>query len=248
MRSHITRLRAPVALVFLLAAGAAARAAGPVPDAHPHMLENPVVFMAMAEELEWQDGSPDGTLAWDAFAWVGRDDARLWLRSEGSRTRNANDEVRTELLAWRPITAWWNVVAGVRHDTGDGPARTYGLIGLQGLAPYRIGIDADLFAGEGGQVGTRLEAEYRLLLTNRLILVPRVELEAYARDDADTGIGAGLAALEGGFRLRYEIRREFAPYLGVEWSAALGETADLTRAAGGEVRDARFVAGLRVWF
>lgn len=232
----------------VLVVATTAVAAEPPAMQHSHALENPLVVMVMAEELEWQDVAPEGTLAWDASAWIGRDDGRLLLRSEGSRTRRAADDARSELLWWRPVGAWWNLVTGLRHDTGGGPGRSYGLIGVQGTAPYRIGIEADLFAGERGQVGTRLEAEYRWLLTNRLILTPRLETQAFTRDDPATGIGAGVAKLEGGFRVRYEIRREFAPYVGVEWSASLGQTADLARAAGDPVRDARVVAGLRVWF
>lgn len=218
------------------------------PAGHSHALENPLVVMLMADELEWQAGPGADGLAFDGYVWIGRDDARLWLRTEGSRTRGASDEARTELLAWRPIGAWWNLVGGVRHATGAGPARTYALLGLQGTAPYRAGIDADLVAGEGGQFGARVEAEYRLLVTNRLILTPRVEVEAWGRDDAATGIAAGLAGLEAGLRLRYEFRREFAPYLGVEWRAALGGSADLARVAGDDVRERRVVAGVRLWF
>jgi copper resistance protein B len=214
---------------------------------HSHGGENPLVFMAIAEELEWQDVD-DGRLHWDATAWLGRDDGRLMFRSEGTRTRGESDEIRAELLWWRPVGAWWNLVTGVRHNTGPGEARTYGLVGLQGTAPQRFGVRADLFAGEGGQVGSRFEAEYRLLLTNRLIATPRFEAEAYARDDEETGIGSGLAELTLGFRVRYEIRREFAPYAGVEWTGSTGDTADIARAAGEPVRDTRAVVGLRVWF
>lgn len=214
---------------------------------HSHAGENPLVFMAMAEELEWQDVG-DGRLHWDVTAWAGRDDGRLMFRSEGTRTRNDNDETRMELVWWRPVGAWWNLVTGVRHDTGAGEARTYGLVGLQGTAPQRFGVRADLFAGERGQIGSRFEAEYRLLLTNRLIATPRFEAEAYAKDDETTGIGSGLAELTLGFRVRYEIRRQFAPYAGVEWTGSTGDTADIAREAGEPVRDTRAVVGLRVWF
>jgi copper resistance protein B len=215
---------------------------------HSHAGENPLVFLFMAEELEWQDTSPDGRLAWDVTAWAGRDNGRLMFRSEGSRTRNDNDEIRTELLWWRPVGSWWNLVAGARHDTGRGDGRSYGLIGLQGTAPYRFGVRADLFGGEGGQLGTRVEAEYRVLLTNRLIATPRIEAQAYAKDDDSTGVGSGIAEVEAGIRLRYEFRREFAPYVGVEWAGVLGDTADLARQNGEPVRDTRWVAGLRFWF
>jgi copper resistance protein B len=215
---------------------------------HSHAMENPLVYQVMADELEWQDVGDNGALAWDAVAWLGRDEARVYLRSEGSRTRGANDDTRHELLVWRPVGSWWNGLAGIRHDTGEGPSRTYGLLGLQGTAPYRIGIEADLVAGERGQFGTRIEAEYRWLITNRLIATPRTELQAWGRDDLATGLASGLAKLEAGIRFRYEFRREFAPYLGVEWVGTLGDTADIARSSGMAVRDTRVVAGLRTWF
>jgi copper resistance protein B len=245
-----SQMRRPglLATVLLAAGTASAQNAPFYVGEHSHAGENPLVFLFMAEELEWQDNSPNGSLAWDITAWAGRDEGRLLFRSEGSRTRNDNDETRVELLWWRPVSAWWNLVAGARHDTGRGDARTYGLVGLQGTAPYRFGIRADLFGGEGGQLGTRVEGEYRLLLTNRLIATPRVEAQAFARDDESTGIASGLADVELGLRVRYEFRREFAPYVGVEWVGLLGDTADLARAFGEPVRDTRLVAGLRVWF
>jgi copper resistance protein B len=239
---------AVLALAGMLApAPGRAQGAGLYSGEHSHAGENPLVFMAMADELEWQDVD-GGRLHWDVTAWAGRDDGRLMFRSEGTRTRGESDEIRAELLWWRPVGAWWNLVTGVRHNTGAGDARTYGLVGLQGTAPQRFGVRADLFAGERGQIGSRFEAEYRLLLTNRLIATPRFEAEAYAKDDEATGIGSGLAELTLGFRVRYEIRRQFAPYAGVEWTGSTGETADIARAAGEPVRDTRAVVGLRVWF
>jgi copper resistance protein B len=248
MAEHRGSSTAPLAaLAVLLAPACHAQGAPFYAGEHSHAGENPLVFMAIAEELEWQDVG-DGRLHWDVTAWAGRDEGRLMFRSEGTRTRNDNDDTRNELVWWRPVAAWWNLVTGVRHDTGLGEARTYGLIGLQGTAPQRIGVRADLFAGEGGQIGSRFEAEYRMLLTNRLIATPRFEAEAYAKDDESTGIGSGIAGLTLAFRVRYEFRREFAPYAGVEWSGSTGDTADIARANGGPVRDTRVVAGVRVWF
>jgi copper resistance protein B len=248
MAEHRGSSTAPLAaLAVLLAPACHAQGAPFYAGEHSHAGENPLVFMAIAEELEWQDVG-DGRLHWDVTAWAGRDEGRLMFRSEGTRTRGVSDEIRAELLWWRPVGAWWNLVTGVRHNAGLGEARTYGLVGLQGTAPLRFGVRADLFAGERGQVGSRFEVEYRMLLTNRLMATPRFEVEAYAKDDHETGIGSGLAELTLGLRVRYEIRREFAPYAGVEWTGSTGDTADLARASGEPVRDTRLVAGLRVWF
>ena len=215
---------------------------------HGHMNDDPLVWMVLADQLEWQNASPDDALAWNVSAWVGHDTGRALFRSEGEMTGGEVEGGRAELLWWKPVAAWWDLVAGLREDFGTGPGQTYGLIGVQGTAPYRFHIEADLFGGERGQFGTRLESDYEILLTNRWILVPRAELEAFGKDEADLGIGSGLSQLELGLRLRYEIRREFAPYVGVEWSGKFGDTADLAEDANESVRDTRLVAGLRVWF
>ena len=215
---------------------------------HAHMDDDPLVGMFLMDELEWQGASPDDALAWNVSAWLGHDTGRALFRSEGEMSSGEVEGGRAELLWSKPVAAWWDLVAGLREDFGTGPGQTYGLIGVQGTAPYRFHIEADLFGGERGQFGTRLESDYEILLTNRWILVPRAELEAFGRDEADLGIGSGLSQLELGLRLRYEVRREFAPYVGVEWSGKYGDTADFAEDADESVRDTRLVAGLRVWF
>ena len=214
---------------------------------HVHMNDNPRVGMLLVDQLEWQKASGD-PLVWNVSARLGNDTGRVWFRSEGEMPDGDVESSRSELLWARYFSPWWEVVGGVRQDAGTGPGRTYGLIGVQGLAPYWFHVEADLFAGERGQVGARAEAQYDILLTNRLILQPRAEIQAWGKDDDDTGVGSGLSSAEFGLRLRYEVRREFAPYLGVEWSGAVGDTADLARASDEDVRDVRLVAGLRFWF
>lgn len=237
-----------MACPLLLLAGFQHGVAMAAEKGHAHMNDDPLVWKVLVDELEWQDASPDDALAWNLSAWIGHDTGRLLLRSEGEALSGAAAGGRAELLWSKPVAAFWDLVGGLRQDFGEGPGRTYGLIGVQGTAPYRVHIEADVFGGERGQVGTRLEAKYEILLTNRWIAEPRLELQAFGKDDADTAIGSGLSELVAGLRLRYEIRREFAPYVGVEWSGALGDTADLARAADEPVRDTRFVAGLRFWF
>lgn len=236
-----------VALLFLLAGfqQSIATAAGMSDE---HMNDDPLVWMVLVDELEWQNASPEDVIAWNTSAWIGHDTGRLLFRSEGDATQGSTAEGRAELLWWKPIAAFWDLVGGLREDFGTGPGQTYGLIGVQGTAPYRLHVEADLFGGERGQVGTRLEAKYEILLTNRLIAEPRVELQAFGSDDAELGIGSGLSQLEAGLRLRYEIRREVAPYVGVEWSGKFGDTADYAGDADESVRDTRFLAGLRFWF
>jgi copper resistance protein B len=193
------------------------------------------------DQLEWQDAGRDSALSWDAKGWIGGDVQRLWLRTEGEREGSRTSAAELHALWGRKVTPWWDVVAGLRQDFEPG-SQTFAALGIQGLAPYKLEIEATAYAGEGGQTAARLKAEYELLITNRWMLQPLIELNAYGKDDTARGIRAGLSSLESGLRLRYEIRRELAPYLGVTWNKKFGATADLTGDG-----DVRFIAGVRAW-
>lgn len=191
----------------------------------------------------------DGTgIGWEALSWTGTDLNRMWLRSEGERIDGAIESADIEVLYGRSVARWWDVVAGVRHDFGEGPSQTFAAIGVQGLAPQKFEVEATAYIGQSGQTAARLEAEYDTLLTNRLILQWQAEAELYGKDDERRGIGSGLSTVEAGVRLRYEITRKFAPYIGVVWERAYGGTADFRRDHGEDIDDTRFVAGLRFWF
>jgi copper resistance protein B len=172
----------------------------------------------------------------------------VWFRTKGKAADGRLAEAQAEVLYGRAIARWWDVVAGVRQDVRPGPARTWLAVGLQGLAPYWFEVEATAYVGADGRTAVSLETEYELLLTNRLIAQPSVGVDIYGRSDPERGIGRGLSAAEAGLRLRYEIRREIAPYVGLTWSRKLFGTADLAAAAGGPVRATRLVAGVRVWF
>jgi len=220
-------------------------------DMGAHMDDDPFVWMVLVDRLEWQQTSEDHALAWDAKAWFGHDDNRLWLRSEGKGEPPEHGRIEhsdIEALWGKPVSSWWDVLFGVRHDFEPSPSQTWAAIGVQGMAPYKFEVQATAYLGEGGQTALQAEVEYDLLLTNRLILQPRIEATAYGRDDAERGIGSGLGEIDAGLRLRYEVRREFAPYIGVEWGRSFGETADFARIAGEDIEDLRFVAGARFWF
>ena len=186
--------------------------------------------------------------ALDGQAWVGGDIDKLWLKVDGSRTGGKLDATRTEALWNHAFATYWGLQTGVRHDFGGGPGRTWAAFGVQGLAPYWFGLQATAYVGEGGRTAARFEADYDLLLTQRLVLQPDVKVDLYGRDDPDRAIGAGLSDFEAGLRLRYEVSRKVAPYIGLVASRKIGSTADLARAAGDSVRDTRLVAGLRIWF
>jgi copper resistance protein B len=215
---------------------------------HEHMHEDPLTSSLHAEEFEWQARDGGDALKWDVIGWLGTDMHRLWLRDEGEHVAGSQVGSRAELLYGQPVAPWWDVVAGLRHDSGAATSRNYAALGLQGLAPQWLHVEATGYAGEGGQLGLRLQFDYDWLLTNRLILAARAEAEAWSDTDAEAGIGSGVGEVTAGLRLRYEWRREFAPYVGVEWSGSHGETADLARQAGEATRDCRVVAGLRFWF
>ncbi|MEW8460401.1 MAG: copper resistance protein B, partial [Candidatus Thiodiazotropha endolucinida] len=135
-----------------------------------------------------------------------------------------------------------------RRDLIPDPERDWLVIGLKGLAPYLFEVDASLFAGESGQIGVRLDAEYEYLFTQRLVLTPEIEVNLHTKDDEEVGIGSGLSDLSLGLRLRYEVKREFAPYVGVNWSKRFGDTADYAREEGEDVSDLEWLVGVRAWY
>jgi copper resistance protein B len=213
--------------------------------AHDRALHSFVLF----DQLEWQrvdDG--ESALNWDVTGWVGGDLNRLWVRTEGERAEGSTEEAEIQVLWGRRFSRWWEFVAGARQDFEPGPTQSWAAAGVQGLAPYWFEIEATAYLGEGGQSAVRLEAEYELLLTNRLIAQPLIELNFHGKSDPERRIGAGFSSAEVGLRVRYEIRREIAPYVGLSWVRAFGRTTDFAEAEGEHPDDLRILAGLRVWF
>lgn len=211
------------------------------------MNDNAPFAAVMLEEIEARRVDARDVFAWDAFAWFGTDYTKAWLTSEGSRVRG-DTEMRNELLVDRIASRWWNLRAGVRHDTAHGPSRTWAAVGVQGLAPYGYEVEAFLYVGEQGRTAGRLAVEGDWLLTQRLVLQPEIELDFYGKEDVRNAIGSGLSTSEIALRLRYEVRREFAPYVGVLWSRAHAGTADALRARGQDDTEVSVVAGFRIWF
>jgi len=205
--------------------------------------------MIMADRFEIQSSDQEDTALWDANIWYGGDINKLWIKTEGdfSLTENAIEEAEVQALWSRAISPYFDLQAGVRYDFAP-KGRTHAVIGVQGLAPYWFEIDAAAFISTQGNITTRIEAEYELLLTQRLILQPRAELELSAQDIPERDIGSGLTSLNAGLRLRYETVREFAPYVGIEWQGHFGDTKDMIKAAGGETDRTVFVIGVRAWY
>jgi copper resistance protein B len=186
---------------------------------------------------------------WDGEAWFGGDIDRLTLKTEGEGSFGEGVEAaEVQLLYSHPVDAYWNVQVGVRHDFRPDPERTYATLAVEGLAPYWFDVEAALFLSDKGDLLGRIEGYYDQRLTNRLILQPRAELNFAAQDVAENAIGSGMSDAEIGLRLRYEFRREFAPYVGFSWERKIGDTARFARAAGGDRTGAGIVAGVRFWF
>lgn len=201
------------------------------------------------DRLEYRPRNGKDGYAWQAMGWIGGDIDRLAVETEGDGAFGEPLETGEVRGAWRhALDPWWNFELGVRQDFGSGPDRTYGVIGIEGLAPYWFEVGAHAFVSNKGDVHFRLEAEHDMRLTQRLILQPSVEIDASAQDVPELGIGAGFEKIELGARLRYEFAREFAPYVGVHWERKLGETARLARLDGENPSQVSAVVGLRMWF
>lgn len=218
------------------------------PPAHGHDHGSGVFSYLLFDRLETWDAKPGSGQAWEAQGWIGTDRHKLWLRSEGERRDGRTESADVELLYGRPVARWWDLVAGVRHEIAPGPKHDHIAIGVIGTAPGKFETEVTAYLGTSGSIAARVSAEYELLLTNRLILQPKIDAEWEGHDDRSRGLGSGSGKIETGLRLRYEFTRKFGPYVGVVHERSFGETAGLMRDDGEATRDTRAVAGVRFWF
>lgn len=203
----------------------------------------------LVEQLEYRFQDGKNVMAWDAQAWYGGDYEKVRLKTEGAfKPGDGVADAEVQVLYSRLVGYYWDLQAGIRHDVRPEPSRSYGVVGLQGLAPGYFELDLNGFVSDEGDFSARLKAEYDLLITQRLILQPKAEINLAAQDVPELGIGQGLNDIELGLRLRYEFAREFAPYIGVTWHRKLGETANLARREGEDVDEVAVLAGVRFWF
>lgn len=204
-------------------------------------------FLVDRFESQWGDNE-DGYV-WDATAWYGSDVNRLWLKAEGEgELSEAPADAELQLLYGRLIAPFWDFQVGLRHDFRPNPDTSHLAIGLQGSVPYKFEVDAALFISEDGNSTVRVETEYELLLTQYWVLQPRFELNSSFSEDKKIGLRRGVNSTELGLRLRYEVAREFAPYVGVEWVQKYAGTADQARLQGESTHNTALVAGIRAWF
>lgn len=209
--------------------------------------DDPLLTKVMLDQFE-KGVDPQDPTQFSAQAWLGYDLNKLWLKTEGEYSNSDKQDLEIQALYSKPIAPYWDVQFGIKTDIKPTPNRNWAVIGVQGLAPYFFDIDAALFIGEQGRTAMRLSAEYELLITQKLILTPEVEVNLFGKDDAELGIGSGLSDVSAGLRLRYEIVREFAPYIGVDWRQKLGNTADYARSEGEDTQETQFVIGFSAWF
>ncbi|MCW8195594.1 copper resistance protein B [Proteobacteria bacterium 005FR1] len=207
---------------------------------------DPFLTSVWVDQMEYRNNDGEDSGALEANLWAGRDLNKLWFKVEAEKEPEEKS-LELQALYSKAIAPYWDLQLGVRQDFEPEPERSWAVLGIQGLAPYFFEVDAALFIGESGRSALRLGAEYELLITQRLILSPEVELNLYGEDDPELHLGSGLANAEAGLRLRYEIRREFAPYVGVHWARSFGDTADLLEADGEDRSETQWVIGLRAW-
>ncbi|MGH7028149.1 copper resistance protein B [Brevundimonas sp.] len=204
----------------------------------------------LIDSIEAGFGDGEKSYSWNAQGWTGGDINRFWWKTEGEGAFDGKlHDAEVQALYSRAVAPFWDVQAGVRQDfRPDGEDATHLTVGVQGVAPYWFEMSAAAFLSTEGELTARAEAEYDQRITQKWILQPAIEVALSASDIPELEIGSGLTSVTAGLRLRYEIRKEFAPYVGVEWSRAFGDTADYARARGDDVDATRFVVGIKAWF
>lgn len=218
---------------------------------HEMMKENGAQTIAFISInlAEYQARKGHDGFRWDGEAWYGGDINRLTLKSEGEAAFGEGLESgEIQAVYSRAIGPYFNAQAGIRQDIGRGPDRTYATVGFEGLAPYWFEVEGALFLSTRGDLLARIEGSYDQRITQKLVLQPAAEINFALQDVPESGIGSGLSDVELGLRLRYEIVREFAPYVGVEWARKIGDTARFARAAGEDVGGVSVVMGIKTWF
>jgi copper resistance protein B len=212
------------------------------------MTDNASMGMLLIDQLEVFHGSDANGQAWEAEGWYGNDIDKLWVRAEGERSAGSIENADFEAFWNRNVTAFWSTQLGLRHDFGEGPSRTWAAFGVQGMSSYWFELEATAYVGASGRTAARLRAEYELPLTQWLVLQPESEVNLYGKDDPARRIGSGLSDVQFGIRLRYEVNRQFAPYIGVNWMRRVGATADFAREDFQPALDRQIMAGVHLWF
>src|SRR5215472_2185879 len=244
------------ALVAIATAAAAPPPAGNVestlrlePGAMPPVMDQSIFAHVIFNELEGRWNVSNTEFRWEGQGRVGTDYDKLWIKSEGTLQGNGTlEDGQDQFLYSRAIATYFDLQGGLRSDIDSRPTRNWGAFGIQGLAPYFFDLEVTGFVSGEGHLAAKLEASYDLLITQRLILQPQIELNLYSKSDPARLVGAGFSDIDTGLRLRYEFSPKFAPYIGVVYQGKFGQTAIFARQAGESTGDLRFAFGVRVWF
>jgi copper resistance protein B len=243
------------AALIALATAAPAQTSGakdePTPGSDPiePVMDRPVLAHVIFNQLEGRWNGSNTQFRWEGQGWVGTDYDKLWIKSEGTLQSNGTlDDGQHQFLYDRAITTYFDLQGGLRSDIDSRPTRNWAAFGTQGLAPYFFDLEVTGFVSGEGHLAAKLEASYDLLLTQRLILQPQIEVNFYSKADLARLVGAGFSDIDTGLRLRYEISRKFAPYLGIVYEGKFGQTASYAKRTGESTGDFRFAFGVRLWF
>lgn len=243
----MTIARITLAACFLLSVAGNARAQHDTPM--PPAMDNTIFAHAILDQFEGRIGAGQNAFRWEGQGWIGTDYEKLWLKSEGfARGKGGVDDGRHEILFDRAISTYADLQAGIRNDWDSGTGRSWAAVGVQGLAPLFFDYEVTGYLSDSGHAAVRFAASYDLLITQRLILQPEVEMNLYSKADRGRRVGAGLSDIDAGLRLRYEISRKFAPYIGVAYVGRMGQTARLAAQDGDAATAVQFVFGIRSWF
>jgi copper resistance protein B len=204
--------------------------------------DDPLLFYLKADKLEVRDTDEGSLQVWELDAWLGYDLDKLWIKSSGERHKGEVESNEIDILYSRAISPFWDLQMGLRHEFRPKPAEDSIGIGVMGVAPYLFEIDANVFVNEDGDLNARLDAEYEYLFTQRLVLVPNLELDFNSADDNIRGVVSGLSTMELGLRLHYEIKREFSPYIGINYEKKFGNSV-VPKSS-----ETQLLAGLSFWF
>ena len=218
--------------------------------ANAEKLDAQLFTLVKIDQLEYRQQDGNDLIVWEGQGRIGDDENKLTLKTVGEYVRNADlfENAEVQLLYQRLISDFFDAQIGIRQDIKPDPSRTFGVIGINGLAPQWFETDASFFVSHKGDTSLRLEAEYDILFTQRLVLEPSAEINIAFSNDEKTGVGSGLSDVELGLRLRYEIAREFAPYIGINWERKIGKTSDFASEEGEDSNVFSVVAGLRIFF
>ena len=204
--------------------------------------DDPLLFMFKAHKFEMRDSEEGSLMVWEAEAWLGKDLEKIWIKTSGERVDDELESHEIDLLYSKAISPYWDLQMGLRHEFKPSPSQNSIGIGFNGLAPYLFEVDANLFVNEDSNFNLRLDVEYEYMLTQKWVLIPNLELSLNSKDDDERGVVSGVSSVELGVRVLYEIKRELAPYIGINFEKSFGNSTVEKES------ETQFVAGLSFWF